>query len=197
MDDARAIPPIDLDHVEPAPAVPAGPRVAAAGAAGPGVARPATAPPPVDSLGTAAERMQLSRGAAVEPGDVELRAIVHDAAEHGNPIAAAIERAADTQHDAETDRLARRPSAADVDRNAQMLGGAAAAAHSGEAAVVRRDVRTAEPDDLAAPRRLDIVTRVDAGSDDEQRRRRDRQSRRILDDDGDDDPDTGGGPMVT
>lgn len=58
-----------------------------------------------------------------EPASVATTASVHDAASHGNPIAAAIERA----------------HATDPTERAQQLGGAAASAASGQAARIDRD----------------------------------------------------------
>ncbi|MBC7460275.1 MAG: hypothetical protein H7287_02835 [Thermoleophilia bacterium] len=181
MDDF-AISPVDgepLEGLRPLPATPAVQRTDR-------VAAPVTVPTSSaggaheEGLGAATERTQLAANAAVEPRDVEVRATVHDAAAHGSSIAAAIERAERTARAEEVERQARRPSAEDIDPNAQMLGGAAASAYSGQSAVIRRDARTFDPADVASPTASDPIAPVDSGSDDDQRGRRNRQAQEAL-----------------
>jgi hypothetical protein len=182
MDDEFSIHPVDIDPVEPA-ALPAVPKAVARGTV---ETIASTAPPPAtDQLGDAVGRSELAAGAATEPADVESRATVHDAAAHGNPIAQAIERASA----APVSRQAGAPAgtaATDIDPNAQMLGGAAASAGSGQAARLRVDGAPAHADDVRAPDPSDRLAPVTRGSDEQGRQRRNEQSARLLPDDDED-----------
>lgn len=93
-------------------------------------------------LGAAAERAELAQP-VTHDASVDRRAAVHDAAEHGDPIAAAIERA----------------QSADPNDRARLLAGAAASAGSGQSAVVDIDAGETPdpPDDFLRP--VDPVTR--------------------------------------
>jgi hypothetical protein len=210
MADQPPIQPVELDRpegVRPLPTTPAVPRASdVAPTTTVQSPTPTTSAQPVaapqsgaaaaagsDGLGAAVERTQLAAGAATEPADVELRAAVHDAAEHGNPIASAIERAATDARISEAQRKAHNPLPSEIDPNAAMLGGAAASAHSGQSAVIQRTGRTFDPSDrIEAPSATDPLAPVDSGSDDDQRRRRSDQARRALEHDEDDGATTGG-----
>ena len=176
MDDEFAIPPVEVDPVEPV-----APRVVPPVAARRTVDAPAPTAPqqPTDQLGDAAARSELDARAASEPADVGERATVHDAAAHGNPIAQAIERAARGEV-REHDDAPAGTVAGDIDPNAQMLGGAAASAASGQAAQVRRDARAVAADDLHGPEGTDRLAPVQRRSDEQGRQWRDEQAARLL-----------------
>jgi hypothetical protein len=183
MDDEFSIHPVDVDPAEPV-TTPAVPTAAAHGAV---ASTPPTVPPPVtDQLGDAVERSELAAGAATEPADVESRATVHDAAAHGNPIAQAIERASATPVPQQADAPAG-TVAADIDPNAQMLGGAAASAGSGQAARIRLDGAPARPDEVRAPDPSNRLRPVARRGDEQGRQRRNEQSERLLRGEGGDD----------
>lgn len=194
MDDF-AISPVDGEPVEGVRPLPTTPVVQRADRTLAPTALPAggAGAAPGEPLGAATERTQLTTNAPTEPLDVEVRATVHDAAAHGNPIAAAIERAGRVNRADELERQAHAPDASEIDPNAQMLGGAAASAHSGQAAVVRREPRTFDPADVAAPTSSDPIAPVDSGSDDDQRERRNRQAQEALRRSADVDPGLEGG----
>jgi len=127
MDDDRTVQPIDLDATERIEAVAAATTPPVTDAAPP---VPPSGVPDAPHLGAAAEFEQFEHPPTGEAADIERRATVHEAAQHGDPIAAAIERA----HTADpTDR-------------AQQLGGAAASAASGQGI-------PADPADVEEPRK--------------------------------------------
>jgi hypothetical protein len=131
MSDDRIPPvqPVELDAVERVPA-PAAPRAS-------DPPRPVT-PPSEQTLAASVERAELEHPIAT-PRGVDARATVHDAAQHGNPIARAIER---------TER-------------AEQHAGAAASAGSGQAGRPAHDDAAADEDPSELTDPLAPVTRVD------------------------------------
>lgn len=139
VDDAPALPPV------PRPATPASSFIAPT---------PPTGVAAEEQLAPGVQRAQLEGDGASEPRSVGVRATVHDAAMHGSGIARAIEVAHRGQ-DARTIN--------------QQLGGAAAAAASGQAAQIQLPRASDEPEDLPSIDPLAAPARIGDG---EERRRR-------------------------
>ncbi|MCZ4495574.1 MAG: hypothetical protein JWM25_157 [Thermoleophilia bacterium] len=118
-------------------------------------APPLTGRPPIvdigERVGAAAVHAQLEHPVQGPPG-LQMRATVHDAAAHGNAIAAAIERA----------------RSADPTNRAQQLGGAAAVAGSGQASPIERTTPAPAREDIPATDPLAAIRGVgddEAGDD--------------------------------
>jgi hypothetical protein len=130
-------------------------------------ARPAppTPPPATHELAVPLERSLIADADLPdEPASVEQRAAIHDAAVHGDAYARAVEDAA--RESARTDD-AQYP---DPNSIGQVLGGAAAAAYSGQAAQIdrtriRRDERTEHAEDVTSE--LDALAPTPRVSDDD------------------------------